>query len=452
MSFAVSLVVASASTLPRAWASASALATSTLVAVASPYRGSPTHGGSAVVSVAVAPGGRGYYVLRADGEVDAYGVSNYGSVTTSALHGGVTATGMAVDPRTGGYWVVLSNGLVFAFHAPFRGEVHIPTGGWGQYPAAVAIAALSNGRGYDVLRANGAVASFGGVKYGSLASQLHYGTTAPVVAVALAVDPLTGGYWIALSSGVVTGFHVPGPSRRLVPGVGGGAGGPIRALVALADGHGYDLVTASGQVVQGTTSGVLRSLGEVSPPPGASVSALAVDPATGGYYVGFDATGFGGYANPLRDVNALVPQEIDQGVDYCGSGPVYALGEGVVVNVYSSGWPSGVFISYRLTSGPARGRYVYVAENVTPRVHLGERVSTSTIVGVVHDAKTCMEMGWADPPSRFAFAAGHRQFDGRNSTAFGLNFNALLERLGARPGLPQSYGAPGSLPSSWPSW
>ncbi|MGC8510658.1 MAG: hypothetical protein ACP5PB_07290 [Acidimicrobiales bacterium] len=402
--------------------------------------------------MAVVPGGRGYYVVRADGAVDAYGVPNYGSVATSALGNAATATGIAVDPRTGGYWVVSSNGSVFAFHAPFRGEVHIPAGGWGQYPAAIAIAALPNGRGYDVLRANGAVVSFGGVNYGSLAGQLHYGATAPVVAVALAVDPLTRGYWIASSNGVVTGFHVPGPSRRLVQSVGGGTGSPISALAALTDGRGYDLVTATGQVVQGSSSGVLRSLGEVTPPAGASVSALAVDPATGGYYVGFDATGFGGYANPLRDVNALVPQEVDQGVDYCGSGPVYAVGEGIVDNVHSLGWPSGVFINYRLVVGPASGRYVYVAENVTPEVHLGERVSSSTIVGFVHDAKTCMETGWADPPSRFAFAAGHSQFDGRNSTAFGLNFNSLLERLGARPGLPQPYGPPGSLPTSWPTW
>ncbi len=452
MLLVASLALTSVPTLSRSSASASAVATSTVIAVASPYRGSPAHGGFAVVSMAVAPGGRGYYVLRADGEVDAYGAPNYGSATTNALGGGVTATGVAVDPRTGGYWVLLSDGSVFAFHAPFRGEVHIPSGGWGQYPATVAIAALPNGRGYDILRADGQVVSFGGVTHGSLAGQLHYGATAPVVAVALAVDPVTQGYWIASSNGAVTGFDVPGPSARRVQDVGGGAGDPVTAMAALADGLGYDVVTARGQVVQGSTSGVVRSLGETLSSPGASVSALAVDPVTGGYYVGLDATGFGGYANPLRGVNALVPQEIDQGVDYCGSGPVYAVGEGIVVNVYSPGWPSGVFISYRLVSGPAVGRYVYVAEDVTPEVHLGERVGASTIVGVVHDAKTCMETGWADPPSRFAFAAGHSQFDGRNSTAFGLNFSALLVRLGARPGLPQPYGSPGSLPASWPTW
>ncbi len=447
-----SIVLVVTSTIGLTPVAASASTSSTVIAVGSPYRGSPAEGGSAVVSMALAPGGDGYYIVRADGEVDAYGVPNYGSVKAGSLGGGVTATGIAVDSRTGGYWVASSNGLVFAFHAPFRGEVHIPAGGWGQYPAVVGIAALADGRGYDVLRANGAVVSFGGVRYGSLASQLHYGATAPVVAVALAVDPLTDGYWIVASNGVVAGFHVPDRSRQHIRGEGGDGAAPIVAMAALADGRGYDLVDASGHIVQVVTSGAVRRLGQVSPPPGASVSALAADSATGGYYVGLDATAFGGYANPLRDVSALVPQEIDQGVDYCGSGPVYALGEGVVVNVYSAGWPSGVFINYRLTVGPAKGRFVYVAEDVMPAVHVGERVGPLTIVGTVHDAATCMETGWADPPSHFDFAAGHDQFDGRNSTAFGLNFSALLDRLGARPGLPQPYGLSGSLPARWPRW
>lgn len=75
-------------------------------------------------------------------------------------------------------------------------------------------------------------------------------------------------------------------------------------------------------------------------------------------------------------------------MDYCASGPVYAIGNAIVENVYEPQWPSGVFISYRLTSGPAMGRYVNVAENVTPKVVVGQHVTAMTVVGVVHDAKT----------------------------------------------------------------
>ena len=113
-----------------------------------------------------------------------------------------------------------------------------------------------------------------------------------------------------------------------------------------------------------------------------------------------------GYYNPLRALTSLWPQEVDQGVDYCASGPIYAIGDGVVANVYSSGWPSGVFISYRLTSGPAKGLYVYDAEDVTPTVSVGERVTPTTIVGQLHDAATCLETGWADPPGAHSARSG----------------------------------------------
>jgi hypothetical protein len=258
---------------------------------------------------------------------------------------------------------VSSNGTVQGFNAPFLGEPRIPSRGWGQHPAAVAIAAAPDGAGYYVLRANGAVGAYGVKGHGSLGGHLYYRTTAPVVAVALAVDPTTGGYYEAV-----------------------------------------------------------------------------------------DVTPLDGYLNPLRALTSLVPQEIDQGVDYCASGPIYALGDAVIENLYDPGWPSGVFISYRLTSGPAKGLYVYVAENITPKVAIGEYVTATTVVGVVHDAKTCLETGWADPPASPEQAAGHLEYNGKNSTAYGLNFSSLLQALGARPGLPQSYGPPGSVPSSWPTW
>ncbi|MHB1252308.1 MAG: hypothetical protein ACYC0I_09290, partial [Acidimicrobiales bacterium] len=108
--------------------------------------------------------------------------------------------------------------------------------------------------------------------------------------------------------------------------------------------------------------------------------------------------------------------------------------------------------AYQLTSGPAKGLVVYVAENVTPRVSVGERVTPQSVLGVLHDAKTCMETGWADPSQTDGHVEGHLQFNGKNSTAYGLNFSALLQTLGARPGLPQYFGAPGPLPSSWPKW
>ena len=86
------------------------------------------------------------------------------------------------------------------------------------------------------------------------------------------------------------------------------------------------------------------------------------------------------YLNPLRNVSGLVPERIDQGVDFSGSGPVYALGNAVVLaaNGADGGWPGGGWITYQLTDGPDAGLVVYLAEDVTPTVVTGQHVSPST--------------------------------------------------------------------------
>src|SRR5215831_10994669 len=65
------------------------------------------------------------------------------------------------------------------------------------------------------------------------------------------------------------------------------------------------------------------------------------------------------------------------GVDYGGSGPLYALGSGVITSTRNSGWPGGAFIGLHLDSG----QYVYYAEDITPHVHVGQRVSAGQLVG-----------------------------------------------------------------------
>lgn len=432
-------------------ADASSVAPSTVAAVGAPFRGAPLATSPAVVGIATNPDGRGYYVLRSNGEVDAFGVPFYGSLSGAALPAGVTATGIALDAQTGGYWVVSSNGRVRGFHAPYLGGPKIHAGGWGQYASAVAIASTSDGRGYYVLRANGGVDGFGVPWHGSLAGKLVYGATAPVVAVGIATDAQTGGYWVATSNGRVTGFDAPVTTAApLSSGVGGSM--PVTAIASGVNGAGYYLLRANGEVdaYQTELHGALGA--SVAMPIGGMASGIALDGTTGGYYEAIDVTPLDGYLNPLRQISALVPQEIDQGVDYCGSGPVFSVGAGVVKNVYASDWPSGVFIAYQLTEGPAKGLDVYVAENVTPKVSVGERLSAQSVVGILHDAKTCMEIGWADPSQTNGHVMGHLQFNGKNSTSFGLNFSAFLQNLGARPGLPQHFGPPGPIPSSWPRW
>ncbi len=161
----------------------------------------------------------------------------------------------------------------------------------------------------------------------------------------------------------------------------------------------------------------------------------------------------GTYGNPLRSIAGLSPERIDQGVDYHGYGPIYALGNGVILSVYNSGWPGGTFISYRLTQGPAAGLVVYAAEDIRPQVGLGQSVTPNTVIGTMYEGFAGIETGWASPSlTGETMARSSGQFGGSNSTAYGFNFSQLLRSLGAPGGVLQNNPPTGSLLSGWPVW
>jgi len=163
-------------------------------------------------------------------------------------------------------------------------------------------------------------------------------------------------------------------------------------------------------------------------------------------------SGRSGYVDPLRAVSALSPSRVDQGVDYDGFGPVYALGDGVVLSTVNGGWPGGTFITYRLTDGPAAGLVVYVAEDIVPRVFPGESVTPNTVLGDMYEGPTGIETGWADGSLGDTMAMVTGEFGGSNSTAFGANFSELLISLGAPGGILQNSPPSGGLLAGWPSW
>lgn len=161
----------------------------------------------------------------------------------------------------------------------------------------------------------------------------------------------------------------------------------------------------------------------------------------------------GAYAYPLRAVVGLAPERIDQGVDFQGYGPIYAVGDGVVISTYNSGWPGGTFIAYRLTDGPANGLVVYAAEDIYPRVQVGQTVNAQTVIGQIYEGSDGIETGWAHPSGDGLTMAGATgQYDGGNSTAFGYSFSRLLSSLGGSGGILQGNSVSGSLPSGWPQF
>ncbi len=192
----------------------------------------------------------------------------------------------------------------------------------------------------------------------------------------------------------------------------------------------------------------------------------AASPTTGGCAAGSTT----GYQNPLRDITGLGAARIDQGVDYTGDGPIYAIGNGTVDYVNTgSGWPgengsAGTFLSYILNDGSAAGKRVYVAENCTDvKVHVGQTVDSSTVLCTLHNVFPYLETGWGDqtvkPPVDLAAAyVAYGAVPDGTATAYGKNFSDLLKSLGAPAGIYQfsdqqgGKNLAGTVPNDWPTW
>ena len=164
----------------------------------------------------------------------------------------------------------------------------------------------------------------------------------------------------------------------------------------------------------------------------------------------------GGYANPFADVppGHLVPERIDMGVDYADAGadPILALGDATINYAGPDpGWMDGDSVNYTLTDGPYAGRYVYVAESVTPTVRTGQQVAAGQEIATFAEPDTDgIETSWAAGPGRVVAKAStldqqsHGSDPGANRSYCGNQFSALLAQLGAPPGLPEGRPVVGS--------
>jgi CSLREA domain-containing protein len=172
------------------------------------------------------------------------------------------------------------------------------------------------------------------------------------------------------------------------------------------------------------------------------------------------------YVNPLRAVGSLSSGRIDMGVDYVGSGPLLALGNGRVTFASNSDfgppscygrtcWPGGGVVVYRLSDGPFAGKFVYDAENITVDVRAGETVRVGQRIAILHYGSPFMETGWASGkgPETLAIARGHQCTCGDPggwSSIEGRNFDQLLVFLGAPSGYLQPNPPNQSMPPGWP--
>ncbi len=168
-----------------------------------------------------------------------------------------------------------------------------------------------------------------------------------------------------------------------------------------------------------------------------------------------------GYQNPLRDWNNLSPNRVDQGVDYSGVGPIYAIGNGTIDFASTSvSWPGGNFVSYKLSDGPAAGKEVYVAEDcaLESGISHGKSVTATTVLCKTSatGGNIWIETGWAAPVIDNAIDASLPtacyDINNSTSTAYGMNFRDLMISLGVKPGNEVDKPITCSLPSGWPTW
>jgi hypothetical protein len=159
------------------------------------------------------------------------------------------------------------------------------------------------------------------------------------------------------------------------------------------------------------------------------------------------------YCNPFRAVTALAPLRIDQGVDYGGAGPIYALGPGNIdlyMNRNDTGWPGGTFVSYKVSAGPAAGKVIYLAENVdlNPALQPGSFVYSGTVLGTLVSGSPWSETGWGVEGA--GYTAEYSCYTEGCTTILGVNFNELLVCLNAPSGVMGTTGCCTSE-TGWPT-
>jgi 3D (Asp-Asp-Asp) domain-containing protein len=163
----------------------------------------------------------------------------------------------------------------------------------------------------------------------------------------------------------------------------------------------------------------------------------------------------GGYQNPFAHATGIVPSRIDMGVDYTATGPIVAMGDGLVTysaaanagwGPYSCSGGHGGAVVYKLLSGPDRGRFVYVTEGIVPTVAAGQQVTAGQQIATFTG---CIEIGWGsgvgDQPMAASLGQACTAGDaGCRSTWCGQNMSQLIAAAGGPAGVLQPGGVSGS--------
>jgi len=196
-------------------------------------------GGSAlvapIVSMTSTASGRGYWLVASDGGVFAFGDAEFHG-SAGAIDLDEPIVDMAATPNGAGYWLAAADGGIFAFgNAQFRGSM----GGVGLRKPVVGMNPTRTGAGYWLVASDGGVFAFGDAGF--------HGSTGAIdldePISAMSATSSGGGYWFVASDGGVFAF---GDASFLGSRSGRENRGPIVSMAATSSGGGYWLVADSG--------------------------------------------------------------------------------------------------------------------------------------------------------------------------------------------------------------
>jgi hypothetical protein len=218
--------------------------------------GSPTAGSGLsqpAVSVALAPGGQGYWIAARDGGIFNYGTAGFHG-SSGGIHLNAPVVGMAPTADGGGYWEVASDGGIFNYgDAGFYGS----TGALRLNKPIVGMAATSDGKGYWLVASDGGIFNYGDAGFYGSTGALRLNK--PIVGMAATSDGK--GYWLVASDGGIFNY---GDAGFL-----GSTGNlhlnkPIVGMAASPDGGGYWMVASDGGIFNYGDAGFLGSTGALS--------------------------------------------------------------------------------------------------------------------------------------------------------------------------------------------
>lgn len=140
--------------------------------------------------------------------------------------------------------------------------------------------------------------------------------------------------------------------------------------------------------------------------------------------IGTPSTSAAGVTSPVGV--GLKQGRVDQGVDYSGKGPLFAIGSGTIVSVTNPGWPGGAFIALKLDNPiDPQHSLVYYAEDIAPQVKVGEHVGAGRQIGTAKGGPHGIEIGWGNPTAvGEALAAG--SYKEGQQTAEGQHFLSYI--------------------------